>query len=114
MCPVQAPPRSIINLVGLPLMNHFLSAARSALVYSESEPTSWWRSRSKNAGVEGKPRSQHLLGLAFDSVPISLTPTEAAHRQRQLGFVAVVEADHVHAQAFRRDSIPKWVFDRIP
>jgi hypothetical protein len=60
--------------------------------------TSWFRSPRENAAVGGHPWSQHLVGLAADLV--SPEPGRLAARLRAEGLVVVVEADHVHVQAW--------------
>ncbi len=58
--------------------------------------TSWFRSPSHNKRVGGVSNSLHLLGWAFDVVPVN--PATVA-KLRAMGFRKVIaESDHVHAQ----------------
>ena len=115
MCPLMPPPLSIVNRIGLPLANEVNRRVRLVLDFSGARPTSYWRSVRENARVGGALRSQHLLGLAVDSVPgRTWTPTELGNLFNRVGLIGVVEADHVHTQAFPAGSIPRSFFDRLP
>jgi len=99
---VEAPPPSIV----LPLAQWvpgiwpaFIALANEGLVHGGATViTSWWRSPSDNRRVGGSPTSQHLMGLAFDAAGPSGSLLAAA--LRAVGFVAVEEGSHVHAQAY--------------
>jgi len=60
--------------------------------------TSWHRSRLDNERVGGQVDSQHLIGTAVDLV--TEKPTQLANELGGLGWVAINEGDHVHAQAW--------------
>lgn len=57
--------------------------------------TSWWRSAEKNAAVGGVYNSLHLVGLAWDVIPVT---QENENRLRSLGLKVINEGDHLHAQ----------------
>lgn len=59
--------------------------------------TSWWRDATTNARAGGSPQSQHLLGTALDLVGDTARIAMVA---RDVGFVVMVESDHVHLQAW--------------
>jgi len=63
--------------------------------YSGMIITSWWRSPSKNTEVGGVSNSLHMIGLAWDVVPV--TEENTAKLQR-LGLRVINEGDHLHAQ----------------
>lgn len=56
--------------------------------------TSWWRSPWKNVAVGGAPNSRHLLGLAWDIVPVT---RENEEKLLALGLNVINEGDHLHA-----------------
>jgi len=61
--------------------------------------TSWWRSRTRNAALDGHPESFHLEGLAADLVPDD--PEQRAPLKRfaeDLGLQVADEGDHVHIE----------------
>jgi uncharacterized protein YcbK (DUF882 family) len=70
--------------------------------------TSWYRTPSRNAAVGGAPRSQHLLGLAVDLVPLRGSTAQLASALTRAGLVVALERDHVHAQSGRAG-----VWDRV-
>jgi hypothetical protein len=72
--------------------------AARALLYSQGlTVTSWYRTPWKNASVEGKMFSLHLIGWAFDIIPVN----KAIHDTLAIWpFKFVVESDHIHLQIF--------------
>jgi hypothetical protein len=56
--------------------------------------TSWWRSPWKNAEVGGVPDSKHLVGLAWDVVPVT---RENEAKLSALGLKVINEGNHLHA-----------------
>lgn len=59
--------------------------------------TSWWRSFKKNQDVGGVGNSLHMIGLAWDIVPVT---NENAEILRSAGLKVINEGDHLHAQIF--------------
>ncbi len=57
--------------------------------------TSWWRSPWKNYEVGGKWLSLHLIGWAYDVIPVNTLLHEV---RRVWPFKFVVESDHIHLQ----------------
>jgi uncharacterized protein YcbK (DUF882 family) len=57
--------------------------------------TSWWRSYQKNIDVGGAGNSLHMIGLAWDVVPVT---DENAEILRSAGLKVINEGDHLHAQ----------------
>jgi len=57
--------------------------------------TSWWRSPSKNSEVGGVGDSLHLMGLAWDVIPVT---QENYDLLRNAGLRVIDEGDHLHAQ----------------
>jgi hypothetical protein len=57
--------------------------------------TSWWRNPLHNAEVGGVKKSFHLIGLAWDVVPVSAANIQKA---QDLGFHVLIEDDHLHLQ----------------
>lgn len=57
--------------------------------------TSWWRLPKRNAEVGGVVTSMHLLGLAFDIVPVTQNNMASL---RAMGLSVLDEGDHIHAQ----------------
>lgn len=57
--------------------------------------TSWWRSIEKNYSVGGVSNSLHLVGMAWDVVPVN---DENAQILRNAGLRVIDEGDHLHAQ----------------
>lgn len=55
--------------------------------------TSWWRTPAHNAEVGGVPNSLHMLGLAYDVVPVT---SENIAALQDLGFRVLIENDHLH------------------
>lgn len=113
---VLPPPWTVIPRVGLPLLQAFAARGSYGLTICGAQPSSWYRDSATNRAVGGLPTSQHLLGLAFDSVisPRGCTAVELAATMGRLGLVGLVEADHVHTQAFPAGTIPASVFRGLP
>lgn len=57
--------------------------------------TSWYRTPWKNEDVGGMSNSLHLLGWAWDVIPVT-AQNEA--KLKGLGLKVVNEGDHLHAQ----------------
>jgi len=57
--------------------------------------TSWWRSPWKNAEIGGNWLSLHLIGWAYDVVPINGAIRAALAKYP---WKVVVESDHIHLQ----------------
>jgi hypothetical protein len=57
--------------------------------------TSWWRSPWKNAAVGGVTNSLHMVGLAWDIVPVTYENERAL---ADAGLKVINEGDHLHAQ----------------
>ena len=68
---------------------------RAVLFFHGLTVTSWWRTPWKNAEVEGKPLSLHLIGWAYDVIPVNAAMSAAL---RQYNCKVVVESDHLHLQ----------------
>jgi hypothetical protein len=57
--------------------------------------TSWWRSIDRNRELGGVYNSLHLIGLAWDIIPV----TQENHTKlERLGLKVINEGDHLHAQ----------------
>lgn len=70
-------------------------AYRLLLAVNGYTVSSWWRSPWHNAEVGGVKASQHMIGLAWDVVPVDQENIEAL---RGLGFTVLTETDHLHLQ----------------
>lgn len=68
---------------------------RLAIAQKGMTVTSWWRSPWHNAEVGGVKASLHLLGLAWDVVPVT---DGNAMMLASLGLTVINEGDHLHAQ----------------
>jgi len=62
--------------------------------------TSWFRTPEENAAVGGHPRSQHLVGWAFDLVAPAGQAGRLADALQANQFEVVRESDHLHVQVF--------------
>lgn len=85
--------RIILFAIGLMLFVGL--AGRAILAYQGVTVTSWWRSPWHNAEVGGNRLSLHLIGWAYDVVPVN------SLLQRVITiwpFKYVVESDHIHLQ----------------
>lgn len=67
---------------------------RLAIAGKGLQITSWWRSPEKNAAVGGARNSLHMIGLAWDVVPVTQENEDAL---RSLGLKVINEGDHLHA-----------------
>jgi len=96
---VTAPPSSVVNAVERFSPGFWASWQRAVnAAWSSSggfTVTSWWRSPSYNREVGGSEESQHLVGAAFDVVPVTSRNMQALQRA---GFRVINEGDHLHAQ----------------
>jgi len=79
-------------------------------IFPAWQPTSWWRSSSRNLEVGGAVRSQHLLAWAADFAGPRDEAAQLVAVARQLGFTAVDEGDHVHLQMYPAGVIPDRFF----
>jgi len=96
----RPPPHDVLHAY-LPVFRAFLPPAIQALEqFPGTIITSWFRTPAENAAVGGHPRSQHLVGWAFDAVPPEGQFGRLADALQRQGFETVVESDHVHAQVF--------------
>jgi uncharacterized protein YcbK (DUF882 family) len=62
---------------------------------SGMQVTSWWRNPWKNAEVGGVKNSLHMVGLAWDVIPVN---AENRAKLASFGLTVIDEADHLHAQ----------------
>lgn len=109
---VRAPPAQLVN--AYPEFYRWLVPRLNALMseYPDAQPTSWFRSQSRNLSVGGAARSQHLLAWAADfSLPRDRHAALIADA-RLLGLVAIDEGDHIHVQMFPAGVIPARFFPR--
>lgn len=71
-------------------------SSRYRLAKAGLRVTSWWRSPWKNAEVGGVKNSKHVLGLAFDIAPSSIS---ALQKLAPMGFAKVIdEGSHIHIE----------------
>jgi len=69
---------------------------RQRLIKAGFTVTSWYRSPQKNKKIGGVFNSRHLVGLAFDVVPVDKGSGELF---KDLGFSkAINEGDHWHLE----------------
>lgn len=80
---------TILTFLALGLTYYFLLIARGMTV------TSWWRTPQHNAKVGGVRNSLHLIGLAWDAVPVT---QENENYMQSLGLKVINEGDHLHGQ----------------
>jgi hypothetical protein len=74
----------------------FVGLLGRAILYSNGVAvSSWWRSPWKNASVEGKMFSLHLIGWAYDVVPVNGAVMETLFHYP---WKVVTEKDHFHIQ----------------
>lgn len=78
---------AIIILVGF--------VGRALLYINNLQVTSWWRTPWKNYEVGGKWLSLHLIGWAYDVIPVNKLMQDAL---KAWPFKVVVESDHIHLQ----------------
>ena len=80
---------SIIIIFGVGLVG------RALLHYHGLVVTSWWRTPWKNYEVGGNWLSLHLIGWAYDVIPVNAAMMEVL---KFWPFKFVVESDHIHLQ----------------
>ena len=69
---------------------------RWRLINENLTVSSWWRSEEKNAAVGGVAKSKHLIGWAFDIVPVN---DIVRAKLRRVGFAKILnEGDHFHVE----------------
>lgn len=126
------PPREIVNFFEriIPgFWQRWIGAAEFALREIDADAggetiiTSWYRSPLENRQANGKPDSQHLVGLALDVVPAkgnrTLAINEAAQRFQQAGFISVIfdaggGTGHLHVQTFPKGLLRQaGIFDAL-
>lgn len=88
------------------MFQHILPEARLLMQFG-GEVTSWYRDPVQNQRVGGSPFSQHLAGFAFDVVHDR--PVEFAAIADSLGFIPIIEKDHVHVQFFPAGVLRRFV-----
>lgn len=71
--------------------------ARAIIFTQGLTVTSWYRTPWGNYSVDGKPLSLHLIGWAFDVVPVN---SKLQALLDKWPFKFVVESDHIHLQIF--------------
>jgi len=96
----REPPRDVLNRYRVVFLTFLPPAVDALQQFPGTIITSWFRSPEENAAVGGHPRSQHLVGWAFDVVAPQGQAGRLADALRRNQFEAVVESDHVHAQVF--------------
>lgn len=79
----------VLSVLMLGLIYRLVIASKGMTV------TSWWRTPWHNAEVGGVKASLHMLGLAWDVIPVT---DENANALRSLGLKVIDESDHLHAQ----------------
>lgn len=67
---------------------------RFAISLRGMQVTSWWRTPWKNAAVGGARNSLHMVGLAWDVVPVT---ADNEQKLRDMGLRVINEGDHLHA-----------------
>jgi len=69
---------------------------RWRLINENLSVASWWRSEEKNVAVGGVAKSKHLIGWAFDIVPVN---DIVRAKLRRIGFAKILnEGDHFHVE----------------
>jgi uncharacterized protein YcbK (DUF882 family) len=105
---MTVPPAYLVAAIG-PHIRDFIARARAA--NASLAVTSWYRSRAHNDAVGGARFSQHLLGLALDTVPVAgAQRAQLAAAFRRQGLTAVDEGDHLHVQRFPAGALSPNVF----
>lgn len=69
---------------------------RLRLYFAGIKTTSWWRGVLKNNEVGGKNFSLHLIGFAYDVIPVDKSTLE---KLKIIGFSKIInEKTHYHVQ----------------
>ena len=84
-----------VLLLSIALILFLGLVGRAILYYHGVQVTSWWRSPWKNAEIGGNWLSLHLIGLAYDVVPVNPVIRGLL---AQYPWKVVVESDHLHLQ----------------
>lgn len=85
--------RGLLLSIGLIVFIAF--AGRALLYWQNLQVTSWYRNPWKNYEIGGKWLSLHLIGWAYDVIPVNRPLQEV---MRYWPFKAIVESDHIHLQ----------------
>ncbi len=100
--PVESPPWSAWTKY--PVLDFAVRVERAAASLPVAV-SSWFRDPDHNRAVGGESKSQHLRGLARDYTGPAWALRVLAHRARMERLVPVSERDHLHVQAFPKDTV---------